>query len=382
MTTMPRRTARLARLASIAELDRRVVELVERRARLVLAGAAGGDNGRKNGDLGQDAERDGPTTRHRDGAPPFLPGSAFEMAAVRSLTAGNGLLPASSIAGLLRHVAGTCQSLVHSPRIAFSGPLYGLGHLAAIGCLGQGIELAPVGNLAAVFEEVERGQSDFGLAPLDNCAEGRLSETLELLRNSPVGICRQIELPVHRALLAKCPRSDVREVYGTPEALSDCRNWLARHLPAARSVEVTSAASAGQLAGERLGAAALAAVEVAAPFGLGALAENIDDPGPHIVRLAVIGKCMPARARRRRTAMVLELHNRPGALADVLTVFKHEKLNLTRIESLPAAGADRQSLLFLEVGASQSSAAFRRAIAAVNKKTLRLDILGSYAIGQ
>jgi chorismate mutase/prephenate dehydratase len=313
------------------------------------------------------------------------------MATVPDLTNGNGRLPARSIADLLRHVAGTCQSLVYSPRIAFSGPFYGIGHLGALVCFGHGIELAPVGNLATVFEEVGRGQADFGVAPLDNCGEGRLAETLGLLRPRPrpsraaeqevVQICRQIELPVRCALLAKCPRIDLREVYGTPAALSACRNWLAKHLPAARSVEVTSPASAGQLASERPGAAAVAAVEVGGPLGLGVLAEDIEDGGPHVVRLAIIGRRAPTRAHKRRTALVLELHNRPGALADVLTVFKREKLDLTRIESLPAAGMDRPCVLFLEVGGNQSGAAFRRAVAAVTKKTLRLDVLGSYANG-
>ena len=153
-----------------------------------------------------------------------------------------------------------------------------------------------------------------------------------------------------------------------PRRLSACRNWLAKHLPAARSVEVTSPASAGQLASERPGAAAVAAIEVGGLLGLGVLAEDIEDGGPHVVRLAIIGRHTPARAHRRRTALVLELHNRPGALADALTVFKREKLDLTRIESLPAAGMDGPCVLFLEVGGSQSGTAFRRAVAAVTKR--------------
>jgi chorismate mutase/prephenate dehydratase len=377
MSSMSKRVARAPRLASITDLDRGIVELLEQRARLVLDQAAHGENGKKNGDLWQDGQR-GLAIRRRDGASSLLPACDFDAETVRGLINGNGLLAAGSIVGVLRHIAGACRSLVGAPRIAFSGPLYGLAHLAAIGRFGHGIEFVPVGNLGAVFEEVERGQSDIGLAPLDNSAEGRLAETLGLLRNSPIRICEQIELPVHRALLGKCPRTDVREIYGTPEALSACRNWLAKHLPAARMVEVTSAASAGQLAGEKAGAAAVAAVEAGPPFGLGILADNIEDHGPQIVRWAVIGRRPPSGAGRRRTAVLLELNHRPGALADVLTDFKREKINLTRVESLPAAEADRRCAVFLELDGSQSSAACRRAIAALKKKSLRLDVLGSY----
>jgi len=396
---MSKRPAAAPRLASIGDLDRDILELVERRARLVLAQAASSDNGRNGRDLEQAAQhRHAAASRRGDGPSLAVPIGSIDAATARAISGGNGLLPASSVAALLRHVAAACQSLLSAPRIAFSGPLYGLGHLAAIGLFGDGIELAPVGNLAAVFDEVDRGQSDFGLAPLDNSAEGRLAETLELLRSVPVRICEQIEVPLRRTLMAKCSRGDVRETYGTPEALSACRNWLAKHLPAARSVEVASAASAGQLAAERRGAAAVASVEVGPPFGIGVLAENIEDHGPQIVRWAVIGRRLPAggaggtrRApatlpvvgrrgpgRRRRTAMLLELANRPGALADVLAIFKREKLNVTRIESLPAPGAPRRSELLVELHGDRSGPALRQAMAAIKRKTLRLDVLGSY----
>ena len=175
-----------------------------------------------------------------------------------------GPLPDAMPAAVLGEVASGCRGLVREPRIAFLGPLYSFGHLAAIHCFGKCVEFVPVGSVAAVFEEVCRKQSDFGLAPLENSTDGRVADTLDLLARTGMRICGEVELEIHHALLGKCPRTEVREVYSKPEALVAVPNWLAKHLPTARTIEVTSTATAAQLACEKPGAAAIASRRPAA----------------------------------------------------------------------------------------------------------------------
>src|SRR4029079_8978955 len=138
-------------------------------------------------------------------------------------------------------------------RVAYLGPAYSYSHLAAIHRFGQSVELVPVGTIAAVFEEVNGRQADFGLVPVENSTDGRVADTLDMFSRLPVRICGEVQLRIHHNLLGKCSRSDVKEVYSKPQALSQCRNWLARHLPTARTVEVTSTTTAAQLAQEKPG---------------------------------------------------------------------------------------------------------------------------------
>ena len=102
--------------------------------------------------------------------------------------------------------------------------------------------------------------ADYGVVPVENSTDGRVTDTLEMFTRMRVRICGEVELRIHHTLLGKCPRRDVREVYSKPQALSQCRNWLAKHLPAARTIEVTSTSTAAQLAGEKPGAAAIASL--------------------------------------------------------------------------------------------------------------------------
>jgi chorismate mutase/prephenate dehydratase len=287
-------------------------------------------------------------------------------------------LPPACIHRVLREVVSGCRRLVREPRIAFLGPTYSYSHLAAIHCFGQSIEFVPVGTIAAVFEEVHRGQSDFGLVPIENSTDGRVADTLDMFTRLRVRICGEVRLRIRHSLLGKCPRADVREVYSKPQALSQCRNWLAKHLPSARTIEVTSTTTAAQLAGEKPGAAAIASVQAGVCYGLDILAEGIEDNPHNMTRFAIIGDHATPPTGDDRTAILFEVAHRPGALADAMVIFKRNKLNLTWIESFPIPGPMPGYLFFVEMEGHETDARLQRALAALGKKTLRLEVLGSF----
>ncbi len=343
-------------LVKIAQLDHELVRLVQERATLVIEAA------------GQSA---------LPGQPPFA--SALDEEVLKRLTAAShGPLPHRCVRAVLREIQSGCRSLIHEPRIAFLGPPYSFSHLAAIHRFGQSVQFVPVGSIAAVFEEVHRKQSDFGIVPVENSTDGRVADTLEMFTRMRVRICGEVELRIHHTLLGKCPRTEVREVYSKPQALSQCRNWLAKHLPAARTIEVTSTSTAAQLAGEKPGAAAIASLQAGIHYGLEALAENIEDNPTNTTRFAVIGDHTPPPTGNDRTAMLFQVEHRPGTLADAMVIFKRNKLNLTWIESFPIPGSNRGYLFFVEMEGHETDARLRRAVATLEKKALRLEILGSF----
>lgn len=303
-------------------------------------------------------------------------------ALARAAADSSGPLPATALQAVLREVLSACRALVREPSVAFLGPLYSYSHLAAIHRFGQSVRFVPVGTIAAVFEEVHRGHSDFGLVPLENSTDGRVADTLDMFARMPVRICGEVELAIHHALLARCPRSEIKEVYSRPQALSQCRNWLARHLPAARAIEVTSTSTAAQLACEKPGAAAIASVQAGIHYGLNVLADQIEDNPGNTTRFAIIGGQEAPRTGHDKTALMFQVEHRPGGLADAINVFKRNRLNMTWIESFPVFGTKGAYLFFVELEGHQSDLRVRRALRALAEKTLRLEILGSYAAAE
>jgi chorismate mutase / prephenate dehydratase len=186
-----------------------------------------------------------------------------------------------------------------------------------------------------------------------------------------------VQLRIHHNLLARCRRSEVKEIYSKPQALSQCRKWLSTHLPMARTVEVTSTSTAAQLANEKPGAAAIASAEAGIQYGLDVLAADIEDNPDNITRFAVISHQSSNRSGNDSTLLMLQIADQPGSLVSTLAIFK--KLNLSRIESFPIAGSQGSYWFFIELVGHQQDPRVRRAIERLKKKALRIDVLGSYA---
>ena len=77
--------------------------------------------------------------------------------------------------------------------------------------------------------------------------------------------------------------------------------------------------------------------------------------------VAVIGATDSAKTGHDKTALMFQISHTPGSLADVLTAFKVNKINLTWIESFPSPSAPNEYLFFAEFEGHQADANPRRA---------------------
>ncbi|VAX42071.1 Chorismate mutase I / Prephenate dehydratase [hydrothermal vent metagenome] len=290
----------------------------------------------------------------------------------------NGPLSATAVRSIFREMISTARRQVKVERVAYLGPAYSFTHLAAIERFGSWVDLIPVSTIAAVFEEVNRGHCTFGLVPIENSTDGRIVDTLDMFTRLPLRICGEVQIEVHHNLLARCPRSEIVEIYSKPQALSQCREWLAKNMPHARLIEVTSTSTAAQLARDKHGAAAIASQQAAKEYDLLFVAECIEDNSNNITRFAVIGEEETKPTGKDRTAILLQISHKPGALNDSLLTFKKNKINLTWIESFPLRGPESGYLFFLDFEGHVSEPRVKRAITELQKNAVRLEVLGSY----
>lgn len=290
-----------------------------------------------------------------------------------------GPLSDEAVRAVFRELISGSRAVQTPIRVTYLGPEFTFSHLAAIERFGQSAELVPVGTIASVFEEVERGQSQFGVVPMENSTDGRVSDTLDCFSRSPVRICGELPLRIHHCLMGVGNRDQVRTVYSKPQPLSQCRNWLARHLPGATLHEVASTAEAARRAKDDPASAAVASAQAAVNYELPVLAPNIEDNADNITRFAIISMSTSDRTGHDKTALMVEIEHEPGALADAMAIFKRNRLNMTWIESFPIPGSRGRYLFFIEFVGHQSEPGAKRAIETLTKKSLRLEVLGSYA---
>lgn len=285
----------------------------------------------------------------------------------------------SLVTSVLLQVAGaTYEQAFRACGIAYLGPEHSYSHLATIKYFGSGTHQQGLPSISAVFEEVARDQAAYGVVPIENSTDGRIVDTLTMFAKTPVHISGEVLLPIHHNLLARCQRSEIRTVYSKPQALSQCRAWLTQHLPDARRVEVASTTAAARIAAEESGAAAIASAEAAIEYGLETIAASIEDNPNNVTRFVVISKEAPAPTGNDKTSLMFQVPHKPGALADVMMLFKENGLNLTWIESFPIPTAPNEYLFFVELEGHRDQPSVAKAIASLRLDALRLECLGSY----
>jgi chorismate mutase / prephenate dehydratase len=297
------------------------------------------------------------------------------------LAKNNGPLRDEAVNGVFRHVLSGARRKVRLQRVAFLGPEFSYSHQAAIERFGEAADLTPVSTIAAVFEEVNRGHAEFGIVPIENSTDGRIVDTLDMFTRLPLRICGEVQISIHHNLLAKCSRSEISEIYSKPQAFSQCRNWVNRHMPHAQLRHVTSTSIAAQLARDKPGAAAIASNRAAVEYGLNVVAEDIQDNQNNVTRFAVIGDQMPDPTGSDRTALLLQIPHKPGSLSDALQAFKKNKVNLSWIESFPLRGPETGYLFFLDFEGHQKEAKIKRTLSLLEKSAVRLEVLGSFPQG-
>ncbi len=278
----------------------------------------------------------------------------------------------------LRHASSIALADQHRRRVAYLGPEYSYSHLATIKVFGDAHPMAAVSSISAVFDSILRGDAAMGVVPIENSTDGRVVDTLGMFVRVSVKICGEVLLPIHHNLLSRSPRESITEVYSKPQALSQCRGWLASHLPKAMAIEISSTTAAAELAASKPGAAAVASIEAGRHYCLDVIDASIEDNANNVTRFAILGREPLPPTGNDKTAILFQVEHRPGALADVMLMFKQEGLNLTWIESFPMPGTSAEYLFFIETGGHVTDLKVAAALARLRTITLRLDVLGSY----
>lgn len=290
----------------------------------------------------------------------------------------SGPLPAHAVRGVFRQIISSARRKVKTQRVAYLGPPFSFTHLASIERFGEFADLYPVSTIASVFEEVNRANANFGVVPIENSTDGRIIDTLDMFQQLPLRICGEVKVAIHLNLLAKCPRQEITEIYSKPQALSQCRDWLARNMPQARQYPVTSTSTAAELARTKAGVGAIASRQAAVEYDLDIIAEDIEDNPNNVTRFAVIGDENSPRTGNDRTSILLQIPDKPGSLSDVLIIFKKAKINLTWIESFPLRPPEKGYQFFLDLVGHVTDAKVKKVLDELEKKAVRIVLLGSY----
>jgi chorismate mutase/prephenate dehydratase len=289
-----------------------------------------------------------------------------------------GPLPNRCLEAVYRELMSGSFALEKPLRIGFLGPEGTFSHAAAVRKFGSSVDYVPMADIPAVFEEVVRGHLDYGLVPVENSIGGGVVDTLDAFLHSSAKICAEVLITVHHNLLAREPWEQIKVIYSKPEVFSQCRQWLSATAKGRDVQPAASTSKAAELASVQPGTAAIGSAIAGEKFGLHVLFENIEDNPDNITRFFVIGREPARRSGADKTAIMFTTAHKPGALAEVLDVFKENGINLTDIEKRPSKKVNWEYYFFIDAQGHAEDPAMKVAIEAAKAHCLQLTVLGSY----
>ncbi len=340
----------------IDEIDAKLVELVNERARVVV-------------DIGK--------LKTNASVPIYAPDR--EKAVLDKIAAVNqGPLPNATLVAIWRELMSGSFFLERPLRIAYLGPAGSFSHTAALLKFGQSVEYEGVADIRAIFDEVSKAHCDFGLVPVENSAGGGVRETLDGFIESDVLICGEVHMAIHHNLLANCPIDRIERIYSQPEVFAQCRNWLSSMAKEAETIPVASSAKAAERARTEPGAAAIASIVAAEIYGLKILCPDIEDIANNVTRFLVIAKEDAKPTGDDKTIILFSTAHRTGALVDVLNVFKDYDINMTNIGSRPNRKREWEYYFFVDFLGHRSDKHVATALDEARRHCLQLSVLGSF----
>ncbi|MCB1632968.1 MAG: prephenate dehydratase [Xanthomonadales bacterium] len=293
-----------------------------------------------------------------------------------------GPLSNAELVRVFREIMSACLAQQSPLRIAFLGPEGTFSQSAVLKHFGHSVRALPLGTLDEVFQEVEAGNADFGVVPVENSSEGAVHHTLDLFPLTRLNICGEVELRIHHNLLSHATDlGSIERVYSHAQSLAQCRGWLRAHLPQAERIAVSSNAEAARRARNAPEAAAIAGEAAAQVYSLPMLAESIEDQADNTTRFLVIGReLMPATGHDKTSLMLSGGGARPGALYKLLDPFARHRINMTRIESRPSRSGKWEYVFFIDIEGHVDDALVRQALADLDPLDGDVRVLGAYPV--
>lgn len=340
-------------------IDREILALLNRRAARV----------QRVGDLKQGGRK----------GPIYV--AARERDLVRALIDANpGPFPDAGIPHVFREIISATRSLEERVRVAFLGPDGTFSHQAATRQFGSQVDYVPVTNMRDVFTSTERGDTQFGVVPVENTIEGPITVTFDALVETDVTICSEIKLEISEHLMSRTGKlEDIQRVASHPQPLAQCRGWLDANLHGIETIETTSTAAAAQLAHADEKVASIGSEVTAEVYDLLIVASGIEDHRGNTTRFLVVGRETPAPSGQDLTSAIFTVRrDQSGALHDLLGPFARHGVNLTAVQSRPMKGKPWEYNFIVDMEGHQEEPSVRRALSEAAAVAASSKILGSF----
>ena len=269
-------------------------------------------------------------------------------------------------------------------RISYLGPAGTYSEIAAITYAATGDVFVPQPTFPAAVHSVEQGLADVAMLPIENVLEGSVTTTLDLLvHDTQLMITAELVIPINHQLLGKLGTdlTHVEVLYGHPQSLGQCRQYIDTHLPHVTTIASlsNSAAPAEALASARV-AVAIGTTRAAELTGAVILVPDIQDRASNVTRFVVLAAADHAPTGDDKTSLCFgfDREDRSGQIVKPLQILADAGINITKFESRPSKAVLGEYVFFVDINGHRLDPHIAVTLDQMRAQTGFLKIFGSY----
>ena len=342
----------------IDEVDDKIVRLIAERIR---ESQSIGDEKKKNNRQVEDAAREEKVLAH-----------------IKAI-AHEEKLDEKGIQNIYRQIIKSSRG-IQGIEVAFQGETGAYSEEAAFQYFGHSIIPKPCDTFDTVFEVVENDEAPFGVVPIENSLEGSIIRVYDLLLNSSLKVCGELDLRIIHCLIANhnATLDMIKKVYSQPQALGQCQVFL-RQLGCEVISTYDTAGSVKMIKDQNIvDGAAVASTRAAEVYDMKIIAREIEDNPNNFTRFFMLSKKDSPPTGFDKTSIVFSVKQKPGAIYDALKEFADGKINLTKIESRPTRQKAWEYNFYLDFEGHHQDKIVKETLDRLEEHSLFLKILGSY----
>ena len=274
----------------------------------------------------------------------------------------------------------------HSARVAFLGPKGSYSHLAARQYAARHFEQfieSGCAKFADIFNQVETGQADYAVVPIENTSSGAINDVYDLLQHTSLSIVGEMTITIDHCVLVSgtTDLESIDTVYSHPQPFQQCSKFLNRYPHwKIEYTESTSAAMEKVAQANSPRVAALGSEAGGVLHGLQVLEHIEANQTQNITRFVVLARKainvsdqVPAK-----TTLLMATGQQAGALVEALLVLRNHNLIMTKLESRPIHGNPWEEMFYLDIQANLESPEMQKALKELGEITRSMKVLGCY----
>lgn len=363
----------------IDKIDSSIVELLEKRAQLVLGVKA---------------------AKAESQIDIYSPQREQEIRSRVQQLASDGDFPKETLDSIFSSIVGATRSLIGRLLIAHSGPRWSRAYQAAFLQFGADVDFVSSQRVEDVFQKCISGECNFGVVPLETSEGGLLNSTFLSFLKIPedtLHIVAEIVLPESFALLsyskdkqnAQATSLDtIKTVYGASAAFLETESWFSANLPKVKREIVPNITEIKSLTSSLSEVVFIGPSELASDMDVSVIVPDLESQAKGKSRFAVLSQKKITKltgvSKNLNSSLLVSVPEKSGALNEVLAIFADVKVNILKIESkrlnekVENFTQNNQAIFYLEIEGDFSDKQIRLALDKLKSIKANLKLLGSY----